>query len=190
MKKIIMTLFATMLIFSLSACTSPDSGSENKPTSSSNESTSTVDYPKQISSFTSTDINGGAVSDDIFKQKKFTVINFWGTYCSPCINEMADLEAWSEEMSDDAQLIGVVIDVSDVSDSTNDTAKSIMGTTGAKFTSIIPSGGLTNFVSKLVGVPTTIVVDENGNRIGEPIVGAQINAYKKLLDEAISNNDK
>ena len=193
MKKLIVTMMAAMAVFTLTACTSSDAESDSsaaKSSASQKESSATTDYPSKISSFTSTDVNGEEVSADIFKQKKFTVINFWGTYCSPCINEMADLQAWSEETSDDAQLVGVVIDVSDASDSTNETAKSIIEKTGVKFTNVIPSGGLSNFVSYLVGVPTTIIVDENGNRVGDPIVGAQIDAYKELLSEAIAGNDK
>ena len=192
MKNLITTVMSLLVIFTLTACTSPDAENESntKSSTSTTESSSTADYPSKISGFSSTDVNGETVSTNIFKQKKFTVVNFWGTYCSPCINEMADLQAWSEELTDDVQLVGVVIDVSDVGDSTNETAKSIIEKTGVKFTNIIPSGGLTNFIDKLVGVPTTIVVDENGNRVGDPVVGAQIDAYKRLLKEAISNNDK
>ena len=193
MKKVLTSILAAVLVLTLTACASQDEGSDQSSstnTSTSSKSSTSGDYPDKISSFNSTDINGQSVTNEIFKEKKFTVINFWGTYCTPCINEMSDLQEWAEEMDEDVQLVGVVIDVKDVSDAANDTAKSIVESTGVKFTNIIAAGGLTNFASSLVGVPTTIVVDEEGNRVGDPIVGAQLSAYKDALDEAIFNSDK
>ena len=47
------------------------------------------------------------------------------------------------------------------------------------------------FTSGLYAFPTTYVVDNNGNIVGEPIVGAvtapdQIKALQALIDQAIS----
>ena len=67
--------------------------------------------------FSTVDLDGNEVTDDIFRNKKLTVINIWGTFCGPCVNELPELESWSEEMPDDVQIIGLVGDVNGVDDS-------------------------------------------------------------------------
>ena len=49
------------------------------------------------------------------------------------------------------------------------------------------------FTNKINGFPTTIVVDRNGNIVGDPIVGPiteqkQKDALMKLVDQAIAND--
>lgn len=43
--------------------------------------------------FTTTDLNGNAVTEEIFLGKALTVVNIWGTFCDPCVNEMPLLAA-------------------------------------------------------------------------------------------------
>ena len=43
-----------------------------------------------------------------------TVVNFWGTFCNPCINEMPELAKWNEEMPDNVQMLGAIVDVETV----------------------------------------------------------------------------
>lgn len=44
-------------------------------------------------SFETTDLDGNPVkSEDLFRDKKVTVINFWATWCPHCIDELPGLE--------------------------------------------------------------------------------------------------
>ena len=38
--------------------------------------------------FKTTDTNGNEVTEKIFADKDITMVNVWGTFCGPCINEM------------------------------------------------------------------------------------------------------
>ena len=57
--------------------------------------------------FKSVDLEGNEIDNSIFANADITVLNFWGTYCGPCINEMPELEAWNKELPDNIQIIGV-----------------------------------------------------------------------------------
>ena len=52
--------------------------------------------------------------NDILSQADLTVVNFWGTFCNPCINEMPELAKWNEEMPDNVQMLGAIVDVETV----------------------------------------------------------------------------
>jgi hypothetical protein len=52
---------------------------------------------------------------------------------------LPELEAWSEEMPDDVQIIGLVGDVNGADDSGQiQTAQDILAQTGVKYTNIVP----------------------------------------------------
>lgn len=38
------------------------------------------------------DLKGNRVTEEIFKDYSLTMINVWGTFCSPCVGEMPDIE--------------------------------------------------------------------------------------------------
>ena len=118
------------------------------------------DKPKKITNITFKDINLQDV--DLSKNKgKIMVLNFWATWCVPCKNEMPALEKLAQDLPqidvypinmeppnklrvrDWLQDIGVV-SLNTYFDPKLDLAK--------KF--------------KLIGMPTTVLLDENGNEFG------------------------
>lgn len=132
--------------------------------------------------FSTVDLDGNEVTDDIFRNKKLTVINIWGTFCGPCVNELPELEAWSEEMPDDVQIIGLVGDVNGVDDSGQiQTAQDILAQTGVKYTNIVPNSDLSDLMGTIYAYPTTIFVDSTGNIVGDPIVGADVDGYRSFV---------
>ena len=186
-KKALILISTCLVAICLCACSSNSSSSTSSSSdTSSSSSSSTSTLPSQVKSFESVDIEGQPATSDIFGAKDYTIINFWGTYCNPCINEMPDLQKWNEELPQNVQMVGVVVDVSSTDSSTNATASQIVEQTGVKYRSIIPKGGLLNFTSALVGVPTTIIVDKAGNVMGEPVVGAYVDKYKEALSSILN----
>ncbi len=67
-----------------------------------------------------------------------------------------------------------------------DKAVEIMEKAGADFTNIIPGSEFSALLGEVAGVPTTIFVDKEGNITGKPIVGANVPAYKKFVEDYIS----
>ena len=139
-------------------------------------------------SFETVDLDGNPVnSEELFSQKKLTMVNIWGTFCGPCIQEMPDLEILNGKLADkDCQLIGIVCDVLGEQDQEHiRDAKDIIKQTGVTYTSLIPWSELAQaFPSQYI--PTTYFVDSQGNVIGEALVGARsAEEYEALVDETL-----
>lgn len=146
--------------------------------------TSQTSSVTSIPTFTATDLNGEEVTNDIFAQKDLTVLNVWGTFCTPCIEEMPELAAWSKEMPENVQIVGLIADITSTEDTELiETANTIVSETGVEFVNIIPTDDFTELLLSVTGVPTTFFVDKEGNIVGEPIIGANVEGYKSFVTE-------
>lgn len=126
-----------------------------------------------LSVFTATDLDGNPVDASIFADHKLTMINVWGTFCGPCLNEMPDLAAISAEYEEVGfQIIGIPVDVMNFDGSISDemvtTARGIIEQTGANYLHLLPSEDLNRILlNQVYYIPHTIFVDENGVQVGE-----------------------
>jgi thiol-disulfide isomerase/thioredoxin len=138
-------------------------------------------------SFKTTDLEGNAVdSKELFAKNKVTMINIWGTYCGPCVEEMPELEQMSKEYADKgAAIVGLVVDVTEADDSKLAEAKSIVKDTGVTYVNLKAWDGFKDQLAA-PGTPTTYFVDSNGNLIGDPVVGANVMKYRQTLDELLA----
>ncbi len=152
-----------------------------------------------IGSFTSVDMDGLEVSDAIFANKDVTVINVWATFCGPCIEEMPELAAWAAEMPDNVQIIGIVMDTPPAGEETGETAevwgadpenlelaKRICKEAGVEYINVLGNGSVMETFEKVVAVPTTFIVDSSGKLICKPFVGADVEGYKKAVEEYLA----
>ena len=87
--------------------------------------------------FTSYTQQGEEVSQEIFSQADLTMVNIWGTFCTPCISEMPDLGELAQEYAD--QGLAIVGIISDVQNAGDETAQEIIDATGADYTHIVLS---------------------------------------------------
>ncbi|MDO4409124.1 MAG: TlpA disulfide reductase family protein, partial [Eubacteriales bacterium] len=84
-------------------------------------------------SFETTDLDGNVVkSADLFKGHRLTMVNIWGTFCGPCIDEMPELEKLNYRLKQkDCAIVGIVCDVESPEDSeTIGAAKSLIDEIG------------------------------------------------------------
>lgn len=134
--------------------------------------------------FTATDLEGNTVTESIFADKDLTVLNIWGTFCGPCVGEMPELGEWAKEMPDNVQMVGLVIDINGEEDTKQrDAAVDITSKAGAEFTQIIVNQDFAPVLKDVLGVPTTMFIDKDGNIAGDPILGADVDGYKKFVEE-------
>lgn len=137
--------------------------------------------------FTLNDIEGDKYkSSDIFGANKLTMINIWGTLCTPCIKELPELQELSGELANKG--IGIIGLVGDVSgDESLEDASAIVKKKKVDFINLVPDDAIReSLLSKIKGYPVTIFVDSNGNLVGEVIVGARSkDEYKKAAEKIL-----
>lgn len=185
MKKLCSILLITALCVSMVAC-----GSKNKEKRQVNSIVTTMgnnaSFPSAVNVFSTTDLEGNTVTNDIFSQADLTVVNFWGTFCNPCINEMPELAKWNEEMPDNVQMLGAIVDVEAVDSDEYALAQQIVEKTGVTYENVIAPGAFDQFINKLAGVPTTVFIDKNGKVVGEAVVGAKVEEYKQQVEDYLN----
>ena len=138
--------------------------------------------------FATTDLSGNPVTSDIFANKDLTVVNIWGTFCGPCIDEMDELAAWSASMPENVQLVGLVSDLYSLEDTeTLEMANLICDSTGANhYLHLVTSPDFYELMATVVGVPTTYFVDSTGAVVGQPIVGANVPGCMAFVEEYLN----
>lgn len=142
---------------------------------------------EKFPSFETTDTKGNKITEKIFADKDITMVNVWGTFCGPCINEMPELQKIYESLPKNANLIGIVADVPEGMKDGVDNANYIEKQTGVKYTNLTLSDSLSSFAKRFYAVPSTIFVDKNGNIIGELVMGADIDAYVRNLQNVLTD---
>ena len=148
-----------------------------------------IEDDNKMPSFTAKDINGNDVHSTIFSEKKLTVVNVWGTFCGPCIEEMPELAEWAEEMGDDMQIIGIVGDINGENDTQHiELAQTITQRANASYIHLIPNDDFDSFMANIIGFPTTFFVDQTGAFIGDPNVGANVKRCKEVAMTYLSEH--
>ena len=191
MKKISALCLAGMLCLGLWACSSSqDSYSEESSSSDSSgttkQETSENGFPVNMPEFSTTDMDGNKVTNNIFADYDLTVVNFWATYCNPCIDELPELAEWKKELPDNVNLIGLLVDVDEKGSDQYKLAEKIIKETGADYQHLLATEEFDDLISDLVGVPTTFFVDSTGKIIGEPFAGADVDAYKQTVEDYLN----
>lgn len=146
-----------------------------------------------LASFLSYDLNGVSVDESVFADYKLTMLNFWGTYCGPCLKEMPELgELAAEYAEKGVQIVGVVSDVQQQADgsfrqSKLENARELVEQTGAAYPHLLGSYDLVKAkLGSLNGVPYTIFVDSQGQIVGEEYLGARSkDAWTEIIDETL-----
>ena len=137
--------------------------------------------------FTATDLDGNTVTESIFREKDLTVLNIWGTFCGPCIGEMPELGEWAKEMPENVQIVGLIIGINGEEDiEHHDLAVDITQKAGADFTNLIANADFAPILKDVIGVPTTLFIDGDGNLVGDPVVGADVDGYKKFVEDYLN----
>ena len=170
-KKIIpVFLVAAMLAASVTACGNKGGGNANASGSNMTQGSKTMTAEK-FPSFKGKDFDGNDVDESLFSKNEATLVNFWFNGCSACVNEMPALEEFSKKLKEQgAELVG--INAGTASDEKGlAEAKDILSKQGVTYRNLIlPQDH--EYVRKIFSFPTTVIVDKNGNIIGDPIVGA------------------
>ena len=161
-----------------------DNAAEEVSDTSAGSDAESFDYTK-LPAFTAKDLAGNEVTGNLIAGKEFTMVNVWGTFCPPCIGEMPDLEKLSLSLPENAQIVGLVCDVTYQNSEEAQKAIDICEKAGVTYTNIVLDENLLKFTSQFYYIPTTFFVDSEGNIIGDMIIGADLNSYIERLEELL-----
>ncbi len=143
-----------------------------------------------LKSFTAETLDGDAFTQDDITNKDATIINFWGTTCSPCIEEMPDIAEFAKSLPDNVQVLTVCLD----GKYDMETAKDILSEAGYEgITLISGDGDLGRVCSAVRYTPMTIVVDGEGNIVGDALIGMQedvATVYTDMINEVLKSSGK
>ena len=146
--------------------------------------------------FEGMDLDGNPVTSELFKENSVTVVNFWFSTCAPCIAELGELNALNEALKlRGGEVIGINADTIGGDEKMIMEAKELLKAKGAMYRNLyFPADSeVSQLTYNIMAFPTTVVVDRNGNVVGEPILGgidneAQMKALQDLIDETLARD--
>ncbi|MDR1832804.1 MAG: TlpA family protein disulfide reductase [Fusobacteriaceae bacterium] len=141
--------------------------------------------------FTAKTLDGGTFTRADFAKHKVTLLNVWGTFCPPCLEEMPHLGEISREYADrDFAVVGLVIDTlkenGDLDEAQVQKAREIVGKTKADYTHMLPATELFPWLGNIQFIPDTVFVDSEGKVIGKHLIGSASKAdWKAKIEEVL-----
>ncbi len=169
-------LLVAVMIFTLGACGNKNAeGDQGK-----------AGENKKFTKFEAVDMEGNKVTEAIFANSDITVLNIWGTFCGPCVDEMPALAKLAKDYeADKVQVIGIPTDA--VEKSKIEAAKKLVKKTGADFTHILPSDSLMKgYLEDVIAVPETLIINKKGEVLATYQGARPHGDWKKIVDEALA----
>ena len=167
-------LFAAALLltgFALSGC--------KKPAEARESVFQTVATKEAAPAWKVTDIEGRPLDSAAFKGKVL-VVDFWATWCPPCIAEVPGYVALQKKLGGDGlAIVGFSLDAG------SDVVKTFMAKNGINYPVAVVDEAMVAAFGNFSGIPTTFVIDREGNVRFKKTGGAPIEdleqAVKTLL---------
>ena len=161
------------------------------------QDTSNAGDSKTVGKFETKGVDGKDYTEKVFSDYDLTLVNIFTTWCSPCVNEIPELEKLYEEMKEKGVgVVGVVLDtVGDdgkQDDATVKKAGVLQEKTKASYPFLIPDSTMMN--GRLNGIsafPETFFVDKEGNIVGETYSGSHsLDEWKEIVEKELANVSK
>ena len=142
--------------------------------SSDNASSKSDESTGVFKGFKGKDLDGNDVDDSLFAKNKVTVVNFWFSGCKPCVGELSKLNELNEKLKEmGGEVVGINTDTLDNNESGIKEAKEILKAQGASYKNLTFDSNSTvgKYAGNIMAFPTTVLVDKDGNIVGEPFMG-------------------
>ncbi len=150
----------------------------------------TMGSMENIGEFAMEDIEGNSFTQEMFADYDLTMVNVFTTWCTPCVNEIPDLQELSEEVKEQGvNIVGIVLDAANGSGNadpeTVEQAKLLAEKTGAAYPFLIPDAGyLGGRLAGINAVPETFFVDKEGNIVGETYSGSRsLEEWREIVEK-------
>ena len=112
-----------------------------------------VNTPVPVGEITMEDLDGRQISSRDW-QGKATIVNFWATWCGPCLEEIPDLIRLQDRYPDHLQIIGVSMDEGPVED-----VKEFVREHGMNYPVVMTTPELRRSFPGVYALPTSFILD-------------------------------
>ena len=163
--------------------------------SSGSTSSSSADSTGVFHGFKGKDLDGNDVDDSLFAQNKVTVVNFWFSGCKPCVEELSKLNELNDKLKEmGGEVVGINTDTLDDNQDGIKEAKEILKAQGASYKNLTfdSDSAVGKYAGDIMAFPTTVLVDKDGNIVGEPFMGGidDPSNYEQLMKQIQSVLDQ
>ncbi len=161
----------------LNGCASKDKEGSGPQEQHASEESNVSD--NSVGEFSMQDIEGETYTQEMFADHDLTMVNVFTTWCTPCVNEIPDLQTlWENQKEQGVNVVGIVLDSIDSNGAADqeiiEKAKVLAERTGAAYPFLIPDQSYLNGrLSGINAVPETFFVDKDGNIVGETYSGSR-----------------
>lgn len=130
-----------------------------------------------VGDFEMSDVDGTSYTQSLFGEYNLTLVNVFTTWCSPCVNEIPELQKLSEQMKDKGVgVVGIVLDTAPDGTQNEEAiqkAQMLREKTGASYPFLIPDASLMNgHLNAINAFPHTFFVNKNGTIVGDSYDGS------------------
>lgn len=116
-----------------------------------------VELNLPLPEFAEATLSGGTFTSESF-EGRLTLVNFWATWCGPCIIEIPELVALHDEWSDQPfEIVGVSMDPEGF-----EIVEAFATEFQISYPIILDEGDLADAFGGVYALPTTFLVDESG----------------------------
>ena len=147
-----------------------------------------VESDAELAKFVAKTLSGDSYTQDDLAEVDVTLFNFWATYCAPCIREMPEVAEFVKKLPDNVRIVTVCLD----GQGNEEKAEEILAEAGFEGTTLIAgvtfeedAGDFKTLCRNIMYTPTTLVIDADGNIVGDAIIGVQKD-LEKTYTEAIN----
>ena len=172
-------IFALALVFLMSACQkeAPQSASSlDTPVPIPLSRGIVQETPQKAPEFELVTLAGDTLRFSDYRGKT-VLVNFWATWCGPCIAEMPELISVHEELGPETfSVIGLSMDIAE-----KDQIQAFIDEMGVNYPIAVDEGAVAEAFGGVYSLPTTFVVDKSGTIKQRTIGLFPVEAFKPQL---------
>ncbi|MBP3651821.1 MAG: TlpA family protein disulfide reductase [Clostridia bacterium] len=140
-----------------------------------------------LTNFTTTDMEGNTVTQEIFSGYDLTMVNIWATWCGYCVEEMPELAKLKKMLPENVNLITICDDAAYETELT----QQILRESGANFQTLKTTEDMyTQLLAYVYAFPTTFFVNSEGIPVVQPLTGVPsmenaADAYYTIIEQIL-----
>lgn len=169
--RVITLIFALLLPLALISCGGDEAESESSASASADGQTTTQPssmkplgqsqtVTKGNIAFEAYDLDGTLRRSSEWISEQPVIINIWGTWCPPCRREIPDMVKFYDEYRDKGiEIIGIAVR------DTPQKVRNYANQQDMEWVMLLGDRGTVSSMGNITSVPTTIVLDRDGNEV-------------------------